>query len=185
MLEEPFPGSRIVLGDFGIAQTLTTSRTKMSTIVGTPEYCAPEVGFSHTRTNMEGYDLKCDMWSLGIIMHIMFTGISPFFDEHDSKQTALNASRGILHMNTAEWQRVSRRGNDFVSRLLKLNPDERLSAEESFSHEWIRKCSDSLRQLYEDRIIKSWRKKNGNATPSNLLNQIEIVLEALKEENAE
>lgn len=74
MLESPFPGSRVVLGDFGIAKTLSESRSKMSTVIGTPEYSAPEVGFSRSK-GFDGYNLLCDMWSLGVIVHILFTGL--------------------------------------------------------------------------------------------------------------
>lgn len=45
----------------------------MSTVIGTPEYCAPEVGFG-LRGNRTGYTLKCDMWSLGVITHLLLTG---------------------------------------------------------------------------------------------------------------
>lgn len=161
-MESPFPGSRIVLGDFGIAKSLNGTRSKMSTVIGTPEYCAPEVGFSEFRSNTDGYSLKCDMWSLGVIIHILFTGISPFFDERDAKQTAINASNGILHMKTVEWQPVSRRGKDFVCQLLQVNPDNRLSAVDCFRHEWIRKCLQSLESLYKEKIYNEWLKKNTN-----------------------
>lgn len=45
----------------------------MSTIIGTPEYCAPEVGFG-LQGKKTGYSLKCDMWSLGVITHLLLTG---------------------------------------------------------------------------------------------------------------
>lgn len=73
-MDSPFPGARVVLGDFGIAKSLPASRAKMSTIIGTPEYSAPEVGFGNMGENF-GYGIKCDMWSLGVIIHILFTGM--------------------------------------------------------------------------------------------------------------
>lgn len=60
------------MGDFGIAKENTDGRV-MSTVIGTPEYCAPEVGFGLHGVK-SGYSLKCDMWSLGVIVHLLLTG---------------------------------------------------------------------------------------------------------------
>lgn len=43
----------------------------MHALVGTPMYIAPEV--------INGkYDFKCDVWSAGIILHLLLTGQAPF-----------------------------------------------------------------------------------------------------------
>lgn len=81
----------------------------MSTVIGTPEYCAPEVGFGMGGVKT-GYTLKCDIWSLGVIAHLLLTGISPFFDENDNMKTAMNSRAGKLFLDTAEWRKITAHG---------------------------------------------------------------------------
>lgn len=63
---------RVVIGDFGIADSLKNG-TKMLTFVGSPCWMAPEV---MEQTN--GYDVKADIWSLGITAIEIAEGVIPF-----------------------------------------------------------------------------------------------------------
>lgn len=50
----------------------------MLTFCGTIYYMAPEI------VMQEGYTQACDMWSAGVILYILVSGIPPFFDQdHD------------------------------------------------------------------------------------------------------
>lgn len=57
------------LGDFGFA----TQKRLLSTTLGTYPYMAPEL-FSGSY-----YDYRCDIWSLGVILHELLTGELYFF----------------------------------------------------------------------------------------------------------
>ena len=55
------------------------------TTCGTPHYIAPEVIRSKEGTRIYGvsapsvrYDCKCDVWSLGVIYHVLLVGFPPF-----------------------------------------------------------------------------------------------------------
>jgi calcium-dependent protein kinase len=56
--------------DFGTSQ-LFGSDEKMQLVLGTAYYIAPEV--------LNGnYDERCDIWSIGVILYILLSGIPPF-----------------------------------------------------------------------------------------------------------
>jgi meiosis-specific serine/threonine-protein kinase MEK1 len=162
-LESPEPFSRVVLADFGIAKSISSTRRRMFTTVGTPEYCAPEVGFEYTkipestRTDItskvslvkKGYDHKCDIWSLGIIVHIMLSGVSPFYEDGDEVKIIQSAKKGVLNFNLKQWRGVSSHAKDFVQSLLYVNIANRLSIEECFEHQWIKKHESELKKIYE------------------------------------
>ena len=53
-----------------------SQRDRMAfSIVGTPEYLAPEIYSEGTM----GHDEQCDWWSLGALMYEMMTGAAPFY----------------------------------------------------------------------------------------------------------
>lgn len=67
---------RTKIGDFGTAKHLT-SHQLLYTMVGTPQYMAPEVLTADAALGL-GYDFSADIWSLGCIVLEMATGLSPF-----------------------------------------------------------------------------------------------------------
>jgi calcium-dependent protein kinase len=63
--------------DFGLSSVTARSlkgAKDMHTFVGTPYYIAPEV-------LLGDYTVKCDVWSLGVIVYVMLTGNYPFDGE--------------------------------------------------------------------------------------------------------
>ena len=172
LLMSPEPCTRVVLADFGIAKRLQSITGRMHTVVGTPEYCAPEVGFKANRLKylefskaatfsqeQQGYDKKCDLWSLGVVTHIMLTGISPFFGDGSEKSIIENSKRGILDFSPGQWLNISTAGRDFVSELLQVEVNKRLDTDGAFAHQWIKCHSDLLTKIYNRRILPQQESK--------------------------
>jgi calcium-dependent protein kinase len=63
-------GWEIKVIDFGLSRTFTKDK-KMCQKLGTPYYIAPEI-------LKKKYDEKCDIWSIGVILHILLSGSPPF-----------------------------------------------------------------------------------------------------------
>lgn len=70
LFEDDSPNARLKVIDFGISERLYR-RVKSNVIIGSAYYIAPEV--------IEGeYDDRCDVWSVGVILHILLCGYPPF-----------------------------------------------------------------------------------------------------------
>ncbi|QLQ81713.1 hypothetical protein HG537_0F04740 [Torulaspora globosa] len=157
----------------------------MHTVVGTPEYCAPEVGFKANREayqcfsraatlEQKGYDKKCDLWSLGVIAHIMLTGISPFYGDGTERSIIQNAKIGKLNFTAKQWCAVAESAKNFVRKLLEVDANKRLDCDESLRHPWISKHIQQLEKLYSKKILnsietsKKARESDENAPKSDL-----------------
>jgi serine/threonine-protein kinase len=71
--DEPAPGSRVKLADFGIARLFgDTGHTQAGTVVGTAEYMAPEQAAGGP------VDARVDLYALGLVIFAMLTGRPPF-----------------------------------------------------------------------------------------------------------
>ena len=64
------PEGILKLADFGISKII--SDEMLTTHCGTPIYMAPEI-FAGS-----DYDTKVDIWSIGVVMYYLLSGVHPF-----------------------------------------------------------------------------------------------------------
>ncbi|RMD43127.1 hypothetical protein DV735_g2056, partial [Chaetothyriales sp. CBS 134920] len=163
-------GCRIVLTDFGASRRIHSPSSRMMSIVGTDEYAAPEIiGSRKHHRYGKGYTSAVDMWSLGCVTVVLLTGGSAFNDPETntySEQLAKECNLEFLRQSS-EWQTVRARPAAFVERLLVLEDEERMTAEEALEHEWFSNeiHRTNFQELYQ-RTIKHWKRRS---RPTNIL----------------
>ncbi|PLB53663.1 Pkinase-domain-containing protein [Aspergillus steynii IBT 23096] len=174
-------GCRVVLTDFGCARFVRPRLERMSTIVGTLDYSAPEV----LHETDQGYTKAVDLWSLGCVTFVLLTGDIPFKDDFTGTSRLEVAQTTGLGQLEADFQRnhTGERAADFVRRLLVLNEMERMDVKQALGHDWFSNPAHKAEfdALYL-RSIKNWkpRERNGELTIhlSDLINESESSAEA-------
>eukprot|EP00475_Leptophrys_vorax_P017087 TRINITY_DN2361_c0_g1_i1.p1 TRINITY_DN2361_c0_g1~~TRINITY_DN2361_c0_g1_i1.p1 ORF type:complete len:530 (-),score=131.07 TRINITY_DN2361_c0_g1_i1:1349-2938(-) len=131
--------SLIKLIDFGCALRTASDDGQVNVyedFCGTLEYAPPEVLKRYAR--VEGDMLKAvDMWSVGVLAYILSTGNKPFSSSAVEKFRDLETKRKIYAGEFEIPVNVSPVLLDFISRLLVVNPEERMTVVEALTHPWI------------------------------------------------
>lgn len=132
-------GDHLKLIDFGLARCRRDSPgSKMSRACGSVHYVAPEV-------LKNSYTEKADMWSLGVILYMLLAGCSLFQGKDDEE--VVGKIKEFKFVFSPRFRESSGPARDLVQRLLVLDPEARLSAEQALLHPWVAARSRSQEPL--------------------------------------
>lgn len=131
--------------DFGIARITASSKTQTGTVMGTPSYMSPE------QVAGKKVDGRADLFSLGVMLYEMMTGLKPF--EGDSIATLLFRISSEPHPDPVlkASDRVTPAVKAVIDKALQKNPDNRYQRGKDLSAD-LKECL-----------------KNPNAVPTNAL----------------
>ncbi len=138
---------RIKICDFGTSLMVEKGGIQKK-IVGSSYYIAPEV----LKNN---YNEKCDIWSCGVILYILLSGKPPFNGDDDNEVMA-NVTTGQYDLHCAPFNRISNSAKDLIKKLLIMDKDKRINAQEALNHIWFKekKVKELYNQIKDENIIK-------------------------------
>ena len=119
----------VKISDFGYAKKVLYPNS-LRTQCGTEGYVAPEI-----LEHRPAYDVKCDMWSLGVIIYIVLGGYRPFRGTPDDVMKQIRY--GNYEFHPRYWKHVSSDAKDLVRQMLTVDTENRISATDALQHGWI------------------------------------------------
>mmetsp|Transcript_13686 Transcript_13686/g.19991 ORF Transcript_13686/g.19991 Transcript_13686/m.19991 type:complete len:523 (+) Transcript_13686:87-1655(+) len=139
MFESRKPDAEIKVIDFGLSKKFIPTSNKFS-----PYKEVMHEGFGTLYTMspqvlQRVYTSQADLWSVGVITYMLLSSTKPFWGKNrrivvDQIMKCKFYSEG---MEGRRWEHVSQEAKNLVTSLIKLDPKERLTADEALKCTWL------------------------------------------------
>ena len=115
---------KVLLSDYGVSNQLSSMTQNYTTHAGSPIIMAPEI------LEGEDYNDKCDIWSLGITIYYLHIKDLPYTGKCEAKILKEIKKLGLTVLDKINNTNLK----DLLSKMLKFDPDERISWDDYFKH---------------------------------------------------
>lgn len=146
-----FDGEILKIVDFGTSRNFDNKK-KMKNCHGTPYYIAPEV-------LNESYNEKCDVWSCGVILYILLSGVPPFNGANDD-EILDSVMKGKYTFDIPEFRSLSSYAKQLIRKMLTYNPKERITIEDALSDEWFKNVLKKEEKILNINVLNNIRNFN-------------------------
>nr|GEW97635.1 calcium-dependent protein kinase 20-like [Tanacetum cinerariifolium] len=157
--------------DFGLSMFFKPGEM-FTDMVGSPYYVAPEV-------LRKFYSQECDIWSAGVIIYILLSGVPPFWDETE-QGIFEQVLKGDLDFASEPWPSISESAKDLVRKMLVRDPKRRLTAPEVLQHPWVQDNGVAPDKPLDSAVLS--RLKQFSAMNKIKKIAIRVIAETLSEE---
>ncbi|KAM0068741.1 putative protein kinase CAMK-CDPK family [Helianthus debilis subsp. tardiflorus] len=157
--------------DFGLSVFFKPGET-FHDVVGSPYYVAPEV-------LNKSYGPEADVWSAGVIVYILLSGVPPFWAETE-EGIFEQVLHGDLDFSSDPWPSISDGAKDLVRKMLVRDPKKRLTAHEVLCHPWVQVDGVAPDKPLDSAVLS--RMKQFTAMNKLKKMAIRVIAESLSEE---
>jgi len=154
----------VKIADFGMSTVFDSQDSLFSTMCGTPIFASREI--------LSGvqYDIKSDLWSVGILFYYLLFKKFPFNQVANYHQLLQKINNLQIHIPDT----VDPITKDLLSSLLCIDADKRISWDDFFGHEWFDEESKNKdNDIKADKINDANNVNNINDT--NNINDINSI----------
>ena len=129
--------NKVKLTDFGWANYLNLDDEERNTLCGTPLYLAPEM------IERTGHGKNVDIWCLGVLLFELLVGNPPFSGGNNKDLLIMNILKVKILWPKYPKKEIDKDAKDLISKILKYDPQQRISIEEMIKHPFfVKNCSE-------------------------------------------
>ena len=163
---------KVLLSDYRVSNQLSSMSQKFNTHAGTRIAMAPEI--------LEGkeYNTKCDLWSLGVIIYQLCTKSNPYNGVHENQILAKIRNDGQKVLNIIKDEKLK----NLLSKLLKEDPDKRISWEEYFQDDFFISSNIVIKKYEDITILETIKDSNITCVKKGKYKETFVALKYIKKE---
>ncbi|KAK7385961.1 hypothetical protein VNO78_31968 [Psophocarpus tetragonolobus] len=157
--------------DFGLSVFIEEGKAYRD-IVGSAYYVAPEV-------LRRSYGKEADVWSAGVILYILLSGVPPFWSETE-KGIFDAILQGHIDFESNPWPSISNSAKDLVRKMLIKDPKKRITSAQVLEHPWLKEGGNASDKPIDSAVLS--RMKQFRAMNKLKKLALKVIAENLSEE---